>query len=234
MQKSEVSTIKNLSLFGGLAYLGVIITGVFSEGVVRGGLTDGQNAEITVKNIAENMTLWRWAAVSDIMTVTFDIIAAVCIYFLLKPVNKQVSLLAALIRIVAVTILAIGAVFHFLPVLLTNGQNYLQTFDTSQLATLALLSLKTHNLIYHISLILFAFNNVIIGVLMFKSEYFHKIIAFAAILFGVSYFANSFSWFVYPGFQSLIGGTALKISFFAELALSLWMIYKGISLKTVK
>lgn len=230
-QINKNENYKSLLLFGGLAYLGVIITGVYAEGVVRTSLVEPNDALLTMKNIAQNIGLMRIAAVNDIFILVFDLIAALCLFAILKPVNLNLSLLTFAFRIIAIGVLSIAAIFAYVPVLLLNKAQYLNVFDANQLAALGLLSIKIHNLSYHVSLILFAINNVMLGVLMFKSEHFAKFIAAATIVFGLSYFTNSFGWFVAPDFQAKISGIALKTSFFCELALSLWMIYKGFQLK---
>lgn len=230
-QINKNENTKLLMLFGGLAYIGVIATGVYAEGVVRGSLIDSKDAILTMKNIAQNMGLMRIAAVNDILILVFDLIAALCLYSVLKSVNRDLSLLTLLFRVIAIGVLSIAAIFAYVPMLLLNGGTYLNVFDANQLAALGLLSIKIHNLSYHVSLILFAINNVMLGILMFKSEHFAKFIAAATIVFGISYFTNSFGWFVAPDFQAKISGIALKTSFFCELALSLWMVYKGFQLK---
>lgn len=227
-QINKNENFKSLLLIGGLAYLGVIATGVYAEGIVRGSLVEPNDALLTMKNIAQNIGLMRLAAVNDIFILVFDLIAALCLFAILKPVNQNLSLLTFAFRIIAIGVLSIAAIFAYVPVLLLNNAQYLNVFDANQLAALGLLSIKIHNLSYHVSLILFAINNVMLGVLMFRSAHFAKLIAATTILFGISYFTNSFSWFVAPEFQSQISGIALKTSFFCELALSLWMIYKGI------
>lgn len=219
---------KLLMLFGGLAYLGVIATGVYAEGIVRGSLVVSNDALLTMKNISENMGQMRWAAINDIFILVFDLIAALCLYSILKPVNPDLSRLTVMFRIIAIGVLGVAAIFGYVPALLVTGADYLKVFSADQVAALGLLSLKAHNLSYHISLILFAINNVLLGVLIFKSPHFPKLIAATTVLFGICYFANSYSWFVAPDFQNKISGIALKTALLCELALSLWMVYKGV------
>ncbi|MBN8649253.1 MAG: DUF4386 domain-containing protein, partial [Caulobacterales bacterium] len=157
-QINKNENYKSLLLFGGLAYLGVIITGVYAEGVVRTSLVEPNDALLTMKNIAQNIGLMRIAAVNDIFILVFDLIAALCLFAILKPVNLNLSLLTFAFRIIAIGVLSIAAIFAYVPVLLLNKAQYLNVFDANQLAALGLLSIKIHNLSYHVSLILFAIN----------------------------------------------------------------------------
>lgn len=226
------SQTRNLSLYGGLAYLGVIITGIFSEAYVRGGLAVTNNPAQTAQNIADNIGLWRWAAGSDVFTIGFDIVVALCLYYLLKPTNPALSLLVAFLRIVSLAVLAIGVLSHFLPALLLDGGENLNVFSTEQLNSMGYLSLRLHNVTYHVCLILCGFYNLLMGYLLYKSDFFPKLIGIAIVICGVCQFANSFTFFVAPQIQDLIGDYALMPALLAELALTFWLIYRGIRPKT--
>lgn len=221
-------TQRQLLFFGGLSYLGVIITGVFSEGFVRGGLTVTNDAAQTAQNIADNIGLWNIAALSDIFTIGFDLVVALCLYFLLKPTNPILSLLVAFLRIVSLAVLAVGVLSHYLPVLLSGGGEYLNAFNKEQLDGMGYLSLKVHNLTYHVCLILCCFYNVLLGYIMFKSGLFPKLIGILIFICGVCQFANSGTYFAPKTIQDLVGDWPLKVALIAELALTLWMIYKGV------
>lgn len=226
---TNTNQARNFSLYGGLAYLGVIITGIFSEAYVRGGLTVSNNAAQTAQNIADNIGLWRMAAGADVFTIGFDIVVALCLYFLLKPTNPALSLLVAFLRIVSLGVLAIGVLSHFLPVLIVKGSGFLNVFSTEQLNALGYLSLQLHNVTYHVCLILCGFYNLIMGYLISKSSFFPKIIGIGIVICGICQFANSFTFFVAPQIQDLIGDYALMPALLAELALSFWLIYKGMT-----
>ncbi|KAF0103133.1 MAG: hypothetical protein FD128_2292 [Hyphomonadaceae bacterium] len=222
------SQIRNLSLYGGLAYLGVIITGIFSEAFVRGGLTVTNNPAQTAQNIADNIGLWRLAAGADVFTIGLDIVVALCLYYLLKPTNPALSLLVAFLRIVSLAVLAIGVLSHFLPALLLDSGENLNVFSKEQLNAMGYLSLRLHNVTYHVCLILCGFYNLLMGYLLYKSDFFPKLIGIAIIICGACQFANSFTFFVALQIQDLIGDYALMPALLAELALTYWLIYRGI------
>jgi|APTNR8051073442_1049403.scaffolds.fasta_scaffold03675_8 hypothetical protein len=228
MLQRNYKTDKNLLLFGGLSYLGVIVTGIFSEGYVRGRLTVSGDALGTAQNIAENMALYRIAAGSDAFTIGFDIVVTLCLYFLLKPTGPALTLLFAFLRIISLGVLAIGMLSHYIPVLIQENSGYLNVFSKAQLDALGYLSLSVHNVTYHVCLILCGFYNLVLGYLMIKSNLFPKLIGYGIVICGICQFTNSFTFFVAPEIQDLIGDWALMPALLAELALSIWMIYRSL------
>jgi hypothetical protein len=67
---------------------------------------------------------------------------ALVFYMLLKPVRKDVALLAAFFGILATALFAVAELFYFAPSFILNGAGYLKTFRTDQLNSLAMLSLR--------------------------------------------------------------------------------------------
>lgn len=73
---------------------------------------------------------------------TCDIALTLAFYVLLKPVRKDLALLAAFFGLVGTAEFAAAEIFYLAPSLILGGAGYLKTFSPDQLNTLALLSLK--------------------------------------------------------------------------------------------
>jgi hypothetical protein len=93
---------------------------------------------------------------------------ALAFYLLLKPVRKDLALLAPFLGLVGTAEFA-AEIFYLAPSLILGGAGYLQTFSPDQLNTLALLSLK-----------LFAYGGAMFTVfyLMCRSSFFASFSAF--------------------------------------------------------
>src|SRR5207249_9514062 len=74
-----------------------------------------------------------------------DITLVLIMYALLKPVSRELSLLAAFIGLVGTALFAFAELFYFAPPLIIGGAVYLKTFSPDQLNALALLSLKFYS-----------------------------------------------------------------------------------------
>ncbi|HSP14027.1 MAG TPA: DUF4386 family protein [Thermoanaerobaculia bacterium] len=67
---------------------------------------------------------------------------ALVFYMLLKPVRKDVALLAAFFGILATALFAVAELFYFAPSFILNGAGYLKTLTKDQVNSLAMLSLR--------------------------------------------------------------------------------------------
>src|SRR5439155_17928756 len=114
-----------------------MVTGVFAEFYARGSLIVPGDAAQTARNIAASERLFRIGTVSDLITFAGDAILVWALYVVLKPVNGNVALLAAFLRIVECAILGVITLNDFVVLRLLSGTNYLRAFETQQLQGLA-------------------------------------------------------------------------------------------------
>ena len=128
----------------GALYLVIIVTALVAEVVVRGGLVVSGNAAATAANIMGSPTLFRLGVASDLLNCVLDVAVAMILYALLRPVDRNLALLAAFLRIVADAILAITSVFQLASIVMLGGADYLRVFEPKQLQSLAYLSLDLH------------------------------------------------------------------------------------------
>ena len=83
----------------GFLYLFIMATGIFGESYVRGQLIVGGDAVQTARNIAASERLFRISIASDLITVVGAVILVWALYVVLKPINRDVALLAAFLRL---------------------------------------------------------------------------------------------------------------------------------------
>src|SRR5258708_35304969 len=81
---------------GGILYLLIIIAGALGEIFIRGKLIVSGDAISTANNILTSQSLWRMGIAGDLLMHLFDIPLMLVFYVLLKPVNKNLALLALL------------------------------------------------------------------------------------------------------------------------------------------
>lgn len=128
-----------------------------------------------------NELLFRSAIASFMVLVILDVAVAWALYILLKPVNKNLAMLAAWFRVVFAAILGI-ALHNFLSVLeLLNGADYLTVFETEL------------NYTWLIGLTIFGLHLFILGYLIFQSSYIPKIIGVLLVVSSLGYIIDSFA-----------------------------------------
>ena len=84
---------------GGVLYLIIIVAGIFGEMFVRDNLIVSGDATATANNIMASQLLWRIGIAGDLLMHVCDIPLMLIFYLLLRPVNKNLALLAVLFNL---------------------------------------------------------------------------------------------------------------------------------------
>lgn len=216
---------------GGMLYLYIIVAGGFAEGFVRSRLIVPGDAIATANNIMAHESLWRIAFAGELILYVCAVSLVLVLYVLLSPVNRNIALLAAFLNLVSIAVEAVNALLHYTPLALLSGDSYLKPFETSQLQAFAFLALELHEYGFGISLTLFGFVLLILGYLIFKSEYFPKALGVLVLIASASYLTNSFALFLFPALEAAIFPTILLPALVGELSLCLWLLVRGVDLQ---
>jgi Domain of unknown function (DUF4386) len=213
----------------GVLYLYIIVAGMFAELFVRSRLIVSTDAAVTASNIMANESMFRLGFSGELLHIAFDVVVAVILYALLKPIDRNIALLAAFMRFACDIVLAVASLSHFAALKLFADAEYLKTFTPDQLHTLALLALKLHGDGYAISLVFFSFACLSLGYLIFRSGFLPRTIGALMAIAGVCYLINSFSHFLSPAFAATLFPGLFVPIFVAELSLALWLTVKGMN-----
>jgi hypothetical protein len=214
---------------GGILYLVIIAAGIFGEIFVRGKLVVNGNAAATAVNIAAHETLWRTGIATDLLMHICDIPLMLIIYVLLRPVNKNIALLALLFNIVQTAVLAANKLNLLSALFATSNAPYLKAIDPAQLQAMAYMSIKLHGYGFSVGLIFFGCACLAYGYLICRSGYFPKILGVLLQIAGAAYLLNSFSLIIAPPVNDALVPYILLPPFIAELSLCLWLLFKGVS-----
>jgi hypothetical protein len=216
---------------GGVLYLIIIVAGGFAEGFVRSDLVVSGDATATANNILASESVWRIAFAGELTMYVCAVSLALILYVLLRPVNRNIALLAAFFNLISIAIEGINALSNLAALLLLRGADYLKVFEPRQLQALALLSLDLHKYGFGISLVFFGFTCLMLGYLIFNSRYFPRTLGVLLIIASLCYLTNSFALFLAPAFEAMIFPSVLLPAFIAELSLCLWLIVKGVNVR---
>jgi len=213
---------------GGILYLMIIIAGALGEIFIRGKLIVSGDTISTANNIMASPLLWRTGIVGDIMMHVFDIPLMLVFYILLKPVNKNLAVLAVLFNLIQTAVLVANMLNLLMPLFLLGNAEYLKVFEPNQLDTLTYLFLKLYDYGFGIGLIFFAFTCFVLGYLIFRSGYFPRILGVLMAIAGLSYLTNSFTLLLAPAYAGRIF-PVLVLALIGELSLCLWLLLKGVN-----
>lgn len=220
--------MKKNARIAGLLYLIIILSGLFSEMFVRSGIVVLNDASATATNIMENQTLFRIGFLSDLIMVMSDVGVALLLYLLLKPVNKGLSMLAAFFRLAQATVLGLNLLNVYLPLLLLNKAEYLNSFTPDQLNSLSLLFMNAHSYGYLISGVFFGISCVLLGNLLYKSVHFPTWLGILVSAAGISYLIDCLANFLAPQYAGISEMLVIFIAVISELSLCFFLLIKGV------
>lgn len=214
----------------GVLYLYIFVAGSFAELFVRSKLVVSGDAGATAANVMNSESLFRLGFSGELLHLACDVAVAMLLYALLRPVDRNIALLAAFMRLACALILATASLSHFAALRLLGGSQYLETFQPEQLHSLALLAMNLHGDGYAIGLVFFGFACFALGYLIFRSGYLPRTIGVLMAVAGACYLINSFAHFLYPATgAALFNAGILLPCFVAELSLTLWLLIRGVN-----
>jgi hypothetical protein len=225
------SAARALARLGGLLYLIIIVGGVFGELFIRNQVIVPGDALATAANLRSMETLWRIGIASEYFMLVCSTVLTLILYILLRPVDRDLALLAVFFNIMSISMEATNEL-HLLRALFPLGsEGYLRAFDSSQLAALTRLSLRTYGHGFGADLLYFGCTCFVLGVLIYRSRYIPRALGVMMLVAGLSYVTNTFALFLNPGFANQLYPAILLPPFVGETALCLWLLIKGVNLE---
>jgi uncharacterized protein DUF4386 len=215
--------------FGGLLYLIIIIAGLVDEVFIRGKLIVPGDAAVTVHNIVGSELLFRGGIVGDLFMHVCDVPLTLILYVLLRPVSKDLSLLAAIFSLLQTSVLITNKLNLVMVLLVLPGSGHPTTFDQRQIQSLVPLFLTLHEYGFSIGLIFFGVSCLIVGYLTYRSGYLPRALGVLHAIAGLSYLVNSFAMLLAPALADQIFPAILVPAFIGELTMCLWLLIKGVN-----
>ena len=213
-----------MARMAGLFYLLTILAGVFAQGLVSDKLVVFGDAAATATNILKHKSLFQWGFAVYLIEMACQITSTALFYFLLKPVSRTVSLIAAFISLAGCTIKALSRLFFIAPFFVLGGDHYLGVFNPEQLQALALLLLKVNDLGAGIALAFFGFSALFKGYLIIRSTFLPRILGVLSMLAGLGLLA-----FLSPTFGNRMFSYVAAIGLLGAAAQILWLLVFGVN-----
>jgi hypothetical protein len=230
MATSTIKTSPHIyARIGGILYLLIIVGGILVPIFVSVTLVVPIDAVSTAQNIIASPSLWRIGITSDIMIHVLDIPLMVVLYVLLKPINKNLALLAVFFNLIQTAVLVANSLNLVMPMFLLGNANYLKVFELDQLYALAYLFVEAYDYGTIIGLIFFGFACLVYGYLLFISGYFPKLLGVLMTIAGLSYLANSLTHVLVPAYAERVA-LVLVLALIGELSFCLWLLVKGVNI----
>ncbi|MBI1731229.1 MAG: DUF4386 domain-containing protein [Gammaproteobacteria bacterium] len=208
-----------------------VLAGSFGEFYVPNKIIVWSDVTATVNNFIAYDSLFRLGFASYLVEAMCDISLALIFYVLLRPVGRNLSLLAAFFGLVSTATFAVAELFYFAASHIAGGADYLKTFSPDQVNALALLSLKVSGYCAGLFMVFYGVASILRGYLIVRSGYLPKFLGALLALGGVGFVTRSFALVLAPAYASSF---LLLPMIVAMLALMLWLFARGIDLSVWK
>jgi Domain of unknown function (DUF4386) len=199
-------------------------TSGFGQVIVPGMLVVSGDAAATAAKIMQHQILFRLSITAAIVAVICHMIWTLLFYDLFKPVNRNLSLVAACLSFVAISMQSFCIVFQLAPLVIFGDRGAFGALNVAQLQGLALLFLKLNAHAFYIYLALFGFWCVLIGYLIFRSTFMPRIIGVLEAIAGLCWLT-----FLWPPLAHYLSPYNQALAALGELSLMLWLLAMGVN-----
>jgi hypothetical protein len=232
MTKNSIEARPNrYARIGGALYLVIIALGIFSQVFVRDKVIVAGDAVATAANLTSMETLWRAGIATEVLMAIATVMLAMVYYYLLRPVHKEINLLAALLRMTSVTVQTGALVYLLLALYPLLNPAFTKTFAPDQLAALASMAIRSHSYGYSMALLFTGCTFLVHGWLIFKSGYLPKFLGVLIEVAGIGYISNGFAQILFPNAAGLVFMAIILPVFIGETTLSLWLLIRGVNIE---
>lgn len=217
----------------GFFWLMTMLTGMFAY-LIEGRFVIHGDAAATAANVRAHEPLCRLAFAGTLIATACYLAVTLLVYALLKPVNRDLSLLGVFFSLVGCAIGTVSNLLFLAPVFLLGGARYLTVFTVEQLQAQALTSLTLSALATDMSMAFFGLHVLSVGCLIRQSTFLPRILGAFLILTGVCYLMNSFTHFLSLPLKAYLSPFVAVAGLLGEGSLTAWLLGKGVNIQRWK
>jgi hypothetical protein len=180
---------------------------------------DTGNPAATVANILESEGNFRLAIAAFLVVAFLDVLVAWALYVLLRPVNSTLAMLVGWLRLAAAAA-SLSALANLLVVAPLWGSPVASTLPAATVEAQVLASVASFHNAMDIQLAVFGTHLLGVGILVYKSIQFPRILGVLVVIAGIGYLADTFTRILVPDFDftfslfTFVGEALLIVAFF--------------------
>jgi Domain of unknown function (DUF4386) len=218
------TSVKTYSRAVGIFLLLSIIGGWFGEMYVPSVMMTGE-AATTAGQLRLNEGLFRVGFAAYLVEAFSDVVLAWLFYVLLRPVHRDLALLAAFFGLVSMSLFAVTKMFYFAgPMFLKGG--YLAAFPLDQRESLASQFLSLYAGLSGLFMLFYGAAWILRGYLTFRSTYLPRLLGALMVAAGLGFVAKNITKVLAPAYS---WDALLAPMFLNAVALTIWMLVRGVN-----
>ncbi len=219
------SSVQSYARVAGVLLLVSVVAGSFGELYAPSNIIVSGDAAATARNLIAFESLFRVGFAAYLVEAICDITLALIFYMLLKPVDRNLALLAAFFGLVSTAVFAVSELFYFAAPLFLGDAEYLKAFTPSQRNTLALLSLRFYGYSGALPMALYGLASVLRGYLIFRSSFLPRLLGVLLAIGGLGFVTRTLAFILAPAYAS--DGLLVPMAP-AGVSLVVWLLAKGV------
>jgi hypothetical protein len=209
-----------------LMIIGLI--GIFARG---GNLIVGGDPMANARNILGHERRFHVGLVCEFVMLNCDVVLALALFALLKPVNFTLALLGSFWRVADAFVLAIGVAGSLTSLDLLGNAHSVSLLSSGQLdGTAVMMFFNLHKQVSLMGLMFFCLGAGVHSWLLLRSGYIPRVISGLYLFASIEMLLCCFAFIVFPKSRVMLDPGFIVPDFFAELSAALWLAFKGVKL----
>ena len=221
----DAGTAQRYARWIGALYVISIVAGAFGESHVPQTLLIANDLTGTAHRVASSVGIFRASFAAYLVEATCDITLNVLFYALLRPVSRNISLLAACFGLMGMAVFAAGEIIYFAAALPAVDADVARVISPEAKAALTYLCLTIYGYSFGIFATFYGTAAAVRGYLIVRSGYLPRMLGAILILGGASFIAKNFLVVLAPQYDLPY---VIVPMFLAMVSLTLWLLIKGV------
>lgn len=221
----NANTAQQYARWIGVLYFISMVTGAWGESHVPDALLIANDLAGTAQRMASSVALFRASFASYLVEAACDITLNVLLYALLRPVSRNLSLLAVCFGLMGTAVFAAGELLYFAAALPVVDADVARVISPEAKAALTYLCLTIYGYGFGIFAMFYGTAAVVRGYLILRSGYLPRALGVIVVLAGASFIAKNFLIVAAPQYDLPYVIVPMAL---AMVSMALWLLIKGI------
>lgn len=216
-----------LARFAGLAQLGAIAAGAFTDMAVRATLIVPGSGRETARNIADFPWLYRLGTAGDVAMLLCQIAVIAALHTLLRRIAPFLSRWASLVALTGVGLLACGLMLHLYPLLLLDDAPH-PGIGMGEVQSLVRLSLALQSQVHALAMLFLGSYALLVDIIVWRGRLTPRWVAAFLGVGGLLHIGSRAAALLVPALSDGLPGQFDLLPLAGEGAFALWLLTMGV------